>query len=139
VSGIIAWAQANPEYAVAAVVYVIANFAPRPDHSDMSGWSRAFWQIIDRICLLTHDKAPGAFKLPLLDSPPKARVKAEAAEAPKPGDACRLCGVVEPEEEDDEATEDAAVSSPGDNGEDVAVDEAGEAEASDKPEQGAKT
>lgn len=143
-SELVAWAQANPEVAVAIVIYVIANFAPRPDHTQMDGLTRAFWQIIDRLCVLTHDKVPGAFKMVLLDSPPKtAALTAAAAEPPKPGEACRLCGAVEPELEEDVpvADDDADEPEPSDNDEadEGEADEGeGEAEAPEEKEQGAK-
>ena len=136
-SEVVAWAQANPEVAVVFAGYVFANFAPRPDHTQMQGWTRTFWQIVDRLCVLTHDKVPGAFKMVLLDSPPKPA----ADSPPKPGEACRLCGAVEPEPEEDDQDEwaadvdddddDAAESEPGDN------EPEGEAEAPEK-EQGAE-
>jgi hypothetical protein len=68
-SEMIAWAKANPELAVAIVAYLIANFWPRPDASKLTGASKAFWQILDRLCFLTATKVPGRLKLPLLDSP----------------------------------------------------------------------
>ena len=73
------WMKANPVVTTAIVVYVIANLAPRPDPSKMTGWQRAFWLIIDRLCILTHDKLPGTLKMLLLDSPPIKRAKPKKA------------------------------------------------------------
>lgn len=81
------WMKANPWVTTAIVVYVIANLAPRPDPKDMTGWQKAFWQIVDRLCVLTAGKLPGSLKFLLLDSPehlakaaePKAKDKSEKA------------------------------------------------------------
>jgi hypothetical protein len=78
---VIAWMKANPWVTTAIVVYVLANLAPRPDPSKMTGWQKAFWQIIDRLCVLTHDKLPGTVKMLLLDTPPPKTPK-EAPKAP---------------------------------------------------------
>jgi hypothetical protein len=76
---VLEWAKANPWVTTAIVVYVIANLAPRPDPSKMTGWQRAFWQIVDRLCVLTHDKLPGGLKMLLLDSPPIKPAKLKKA------------------------------------------------------------
>lgn len=64
---IVEWIRANPVETIAVVAYLIANFAPRPHPDDHTGWKRALWLIIDRICVITHDKVP--MKMPLLGSP----------------------------------------------------------------------
>lgn len=63
------WIQANPWTTFAIVVYVIANLAPRPDVSKLTGWRKSFWQIVDRLSILSADKVPGRLKMVLLDSP----------------------------------------------------------------------
>jgi hypothetical protein len=47
---------------VSVVAYVIANAAPRPDPVSLTGWRKAFWGTIDRICFLTAARVPGVFK-----------------------------------------------------------------------------
>jgi hypothetical protein len=81
---VLEWAKANPWVATAIVVYVIANVAPRPDPGKMSGWQRAFWLIVDRLCILTHDRLPGGLKMLLLDSPAKAGDKPKDETKVKP-------------------------------------------------------
>lgn len=67
-SELLEWVKDNPVTVIAIIVYVVANFAPRPHPEDQKGWVKALWQIIDRLCLLTTRVAPRV-KLPLLDSP----------------------------------------------------------------------
>ncbi len=125
------WMKANPWVSTAIVVYVIANLAPRPDPSKMTGWQKAFWQIVDRLCVLTHDKLPGGLKLLLLDSPPikpSKLTKAKKVAEPEP----------EPESEDEPEDEEADADEPevdAEEPEDDNDDSDGEAEPSPEDEE----
>ena len=118
------WMKANPVVTTAIVVYVIANLAPRPDPSKMTGWQRAFWLIIDRLCILTHDKLPGTLKMLLLDSPPIKPAKPKKAKK-----------VAEPEPEtEDEDEDDDEPEVDAEEPEDEDEDEDGEAEPASEDE-----
>ncbi len=65
----IEWAKDNYLIVIFAFVYAIANFYPRPHPDTMVGFQKKFWQIIDRLCILTAEKMPGNLKFILLDSP----------------------------------------------------------------------
>jgi hypothetical protein len=65
------WAWAGEHYTLlAAVVWVIANVAPRPaPRPDQNRWVRLFWQLVDRACVLTADRVPGRVKWLLAATP----------------------------------------------------------------------
>jgi hypothetical protein len=105
---ILDWMKANPWITTAIVVYVIANLAPRPDPSKMTGWQKSFWQIIDRLCVLTADKLPGTVKLLLLDTPPpKTPKEAPKAPAEEPPDDTKEDDVDVDDSSEEEAEPDA--------------------------------
>lgn len=79
------WLKQNPETAVAVLVYVVVNLAPRPQPSGDGLWAK-LWLVLDRLCLLTSDKVPGKLKFLLLDSPAKATGAEEDAPAESEGD-----------------------------------------------------
>lgn len=66
---VLEWMKDNLWTTVAIAAYVVANLAPRPHPSKMQGWQKSFWQIVDRLCLLTSHRVPGSLKFLLLDSP----------------------------------------------------------------------
>jgi len=68
-----AWVQSHPLLTVAVVVYVFANFAPRPHPDKLKGWEKKLWQIVDRLCVLTAGKMPGGLKLPMLSASPSTK------------------------------------------------------------------
>jgi len=65
------WVMHHPLTSIAVAVWLIANFAPRPHPEQSTGWRKTFWQIVDRLCVLTADALPGRLKMPLIDSPAK--------------------------------------------------------------------
>jgi hypothetical protein len=120
---VLEWAKANPWTATAIVVYVIANLAPRPHHGKMTGWQKAFWQIVDRLCVLTSHRVPGGLKFLLLDSPERGS-DGEVEKAPKP-----------PADDDDEQNEEDEDEDEDKDDLAVVVDSEDE---SDEPEQSAE-
>jgi hypothetical protein len=64
---------------VATVLWLIANVAPRPHPETCTGWKKALWGVIDRLCLLTAEKFPGVFKWILTASPSKGKKPQKAA------------------------------------------------------------
>ena len=117
-NAVMEWAKANPWTTVAIVAYVVANLAPRPHHGKMSGFQKAFWQIVDRLCVLTSHKAPGSLKFLLLDSPDHGSDE-KVEKAPKVQE--------EPEEDDDGEDDPDSENEPA-----VVVDSEGEP---DKPDE----
>jgi hypothetical protein len=105
VDSIIVWVKENPEAAAAIVIYLIANLAPRPDHSKLAGWRQKLWQIIDRLCLLTSHRVPGSLKFLLLDSPVRGSDE-KVEKAPKSQDEESDS---EPSEDDDDGEDESAV------------------------------
>ena len=73
-SNVLSWIEANPITTLAVVVWVIANFAPRPHPEDCTGSRKVFWQVMDRLCILTAKAFPGMLKLPFSDSPSQPKV-----------------------------------------------------------------
>jgi hypothetical protein len=65
-----AWLYLHWVVALAVVVWVVANVAPRPHPEQLTGWKRIFWRVVDALCVLTAAKLPGGFKLPGVASPP---------------------------------------------------------------------
>lgn len=118
------WMQANPWTTLAIVVYVVANLAPRPDPSQMKGWRKALWQIIDRLCLLTSHRVPGSLKFLLLDSPAHGS-DGEVEKAPKVPDETK-------DDDEDGGNEDDDGE---DDGEDSDDEPAVVVDAEDKPDE----
>jgi len=108
------WIEANPIATLAVVVWAITNFAPRPHPEDCVGWRKVFWQVVDRLCVLTAKEFPGVLKLPFSDSPyvrkpkPASLGTAVALAKPKAADSDDDGGVsvevVESTEEDTDKT-----------------------------------
>jgi hypothetical protein len=113
-SGMWGWIQENPEAFIAIVVYVIANFAPRPHPEKMTGWQKSFWQMIDRLCVLTHHLVPKP-KMILLDSPSPTERKRDDNEAPEPED--------EPSDDGEEEDSEEVASADESEDNDAATDE----------------
>ena len=63
------WIAAHPIECIAIAAYIVANVAPRPHPEALTGWRRTFWLIVDRLCLLTAGRLPGALKWLLSASP----------------------------------------------------------------------
>lgn len=66
---LLAWLQANWFVAGVVVLWLVANFAPRPHPDQMVGWRKAVWMLIDRACVLTAQDVPGKLKWIFAPSP----------------------------------------------------------------------
>ena len=72
---LIAWVKSNPYATLSIVVWLIANVVPRPSPKpDQNQFVRMFWNVIDRLCVLTSDGLPGKFKMLLTATPRPAGV-----------------------------------------------------------------
>jgi hypothetical protein len=79
----IEWIKQNPIIATAIIIYLLANFAPRPHPDSQKGWVKIFWQVVDRLCVLSSSRVPGRLKMILLDSPaPPPKPEAPPAKEP---------------------------------------------------------
>jgi hypothetical protein len=54
---------------ISVVLWLIANYAPRPHPEDLVGWRKLLWTLVDRLCILTAADRPGAWKWLFLASP----------------------------------------------------------------------
>lgn len=56
-----AWVVAHPVI-VWSAVYVVLNVMPRPHPEGLTGWRLLLWGSIDRLCVFSAAKTPGAVK-----------------------------------------------------------------------------
>lgn len=76
------WCLENWFTTLSVLVYVIANVVPRPSGASHSGAGKVFWEIIDRLCVLTSHGLPGTLKMPLTKTQmPSEAVVASVSEA----------------------------------------------------------
>lgn len=78
---ILAWPLAHPAASAAVILWLIANVAPRPHPESMKGYQKAFWTLVDRLCVLEAESLPGSFKWLFAASPTTPAVAAAAATA----------------------------------------------------------
>jgi hypothetical protein len=69
VSDVWAWAMAHEWSILTFAVWVLLSVAPRPHPERFTGFQRIFWLFVDRLTVLTAERAPGAWKMLLAPSP----------------------------------------------------------------------
>ena len=75
------WVVAHDAAIALLSLWLIVNVGPRPHPERLTGPAKAFWLVVDRLCVLTAERVPGQWKW-LFEPSPMGSPAAPRAPAP---------------------------------------------------------